>query len=138
MKLFKKTEVIIVAAVLCGVSVMTLPKFSKAGTDERLNTLCGQLQTVRSQLSLYHIQHQQQWPKQATFAEQLTGKTNVKGTTDPVDGDLVFGPYLRSIPVNPFTGGNAVDGRDWYYDEKTGKFVSADGGQTNGIVHKNL
>jgi len=138
MKLFKKTEVIIVAAILCVVSAMTLPKFSKADTDQRLDTLCNQLQLVRSQLSLYHIQHQQQWPRQATFAEQMTGKTNVKGTTNPVDGDLVFGPYLQCIPFNPFTGGNAVDGRDWYYDEKTGKFVSADDGQTRGIVHKNL
>lgn len=138
MKLFKKTEVIVVAAILCGVSAMTLPKFSKAGTDERLNTLCSQLQMVRSQLSLYHLQHDQQWPQRATFVEQLTGKTNVKGTSNPVDGTLVFGPYLQSIPVNPFTGGSAVDGRDWRYDEKTGTFVSADGGQTDGIVHQNL
>ncbi len=138
MKLFKKTEVIIVAAVLCAVSMMTLPKFSKAGTDQRLDTLCSHLQLVRSQLSLYQIHHEQQWPSQSAFVRQMTEKTNVKGNSNPLDGAVVFGPYLQSIPVNPFTGGNAVNGSDWLYDEKTGRFVSADDGQTNGIVHKNL
>lgn len=138
MKTFKKVEVMIVAAILGVISLMALPKFSQAGTDERLNTLCSHLQTVRSQLSLYRIHHDDRWPQQAHFVTQMTGRTNVKGTTNPLDGELVFGPYLKSIPVNPITGGNSVNGGDWSYDETTGKFVSADEGQTHGVVHKNL
>ena len=135
---FSKTEVLIVAAVLTVLGVAVIPQFSQANTDDRLNTLCGALQLVRSQLSLYRVQHDDQWPKQASFAARMTGRTNVKGTFEDTDGVLVFGPYLKSIPVNPFTGGNAVTGGDWYYDETTGKFTAADGGQTKGVVHKNL
>jgi competence protein ComGC len=135
---FSKIEVSIVAAVLTVLGVAVIPQFSQANTDDRLNTLCGNLQLVRSQLSLYRVQHEEQWPRQATFADQLTKRTNVKGSTDLADGVLVFGPYLKSIPANPFTGGNAVNGGDWTYDEATGKFIAADGGQTKGVVHGNL
>ena len=135
---FTRLEVGIVAVVLCAISAITLPKFSQAGTDDRLDTLCSNLQLVRSKLSLYRIQHQYQWPRQATFAAQLTSATNAQGTTDAADGPLVFMPYLKSIPVNPFTGGNAITGGDWSYDETTGRFTADDGGATEGIVHKNL
>lgn len=135
---FSRLEIGLIVVVLCVISVVTLPKFSQAGTDDRLNTLCGNLQLVRSQLTLYRIQHQDQWPRQATFAAQMTSATNTQGTADVTDGPLVFMPYLKSIPVNPFTGGNAVTGGDWSYDETTGRFTAADGGTTQGIVHKNL
>lgn len=137
-KQFSRLEIVIVAAVLCVISAVTLPKFSQANTDDRLNTLCANLQLVRSKLSLYHLQHQGQWPQQAAFAEQMTRATNAKGTTDLADGPLVFMPYLQRIPVNPFTGGNAVTGGDWRYDETTGRFTADDGGTTAGIAHKNL
>lgn len=135
---FKKAEVILVAAILCGVSAMTLPKFSQADTDDRLNTLCANLQTVRSQLSLYHVQHDGQWPELAAFVEQMTGQTNSKGTRDRADGPLIFGPYLQRIPDNPFTGGNSVTGGDWLYDQQTGRFIADDGGSTKGIRHRDL
>jgi competence protein ComGC len=137
-KQFKKLEVVLVAAILCVVSVMTLPTFSGAKSDDRVDGLCGHLQQVRSQLSLYHAHHNNQWPRLATFAEQMTGATNVKGTTDPADGALIFGPYLKTIPVNPFTGGNSIDGGDWLYDEATGRFIADDGGATQGITHRSL
>ncbi len=135
---FKKTEVIIIAAVLCVVAAITLPKFSRAESDQRLTTLCDQLQTVRSQLSLYHVQHEGQWPRIAAFAEQMTRRTNVKGTTDPADGPVVLGPYLECVPANPFTGGSSISGGDWLYDQQTGRFIADDGGATKGLLHKNL
>jgi type II secretory pathway pseudopilin PulG len=130
---FSKVEILIAAAVLCVVSVITLPKFSQASADDRLNTLCNTLQSVRSQLTLYNIQHDGRWPRQTTFAEQMTRMTNLKGSAEAGDGALTFGPYLESIPVNPFTGGNSVTGGDWRYDDKTGKFVADAGGTTRGI-----
>jgi len=137
-KQFSRLEIAVVAGVLVVLGAAVIPQFSQANTDDRLNTLCSNLQSMRSQLSLYRIQHEDQWPRQATFAEQMTGRTNVKGTTDEADGVVVLGPYLKSIPVNPFTGGNAVNGDDWLYDETTGKFTAADEGTTEGIVHENL
>lgn len=135
---FSKAEIAIAAALLCVVSAITLPTFSKAEADDRLNTLCETLQSVRSQITLYNIQHDGRWPVQAAFAEQMTGKTNVKGSTDARDGDVLFGPYLNDIPANPFTGGNAVTGGDWRYDQTSGRFIADDGGQTRGIRHKDL
>lgn len=135
---FSVPEVVIVAAVLGVVSVMTLPKFSQAGTDERLNTLCETLQSVRSQITLYNIHHDGRWPSQVNFVEQMTGKTNVMGITTPRGGAVIFGPYLDSVPVNPFTGGNSITGGDWRYDERTGRFAADDDGVTRGIRHKDL
>lgn len=134
----KKAEVILVAAILGVISLMTMPKFTQATTEQRLDMLCRNLQLVRSGLAKYHLQHNQKWPKQATFVEQMTGKTNLAGTTNAADGELILGPYLDEVPCNPFTGGNRVDGRDWFYDELTGLFRAADSGQTNGIFHRNL
>lgn len=135
---FSVFEVVIVAAVLGVVSVMTLPKFSQAGTDERLNTLCETLQSVRSQITLYNLHHDGRWPAQVNFVEQMTGKTNVMGITSPRSGAVIFGPYLDSVPVNPFTGGNSITGGDWRYDERTGRFAVDDDGVTGGIRHKDL
>jgi hypothetical protein len=137
-KQFSRLEVAVVAGVLVVLGAAVIPQFSQANTDDRLNTLCGNLQLVRSQLSLNRIQHEDQWPRRAVFAEQMTGRTNVKGTMNEAEGVVVYGPYLKSIPANPFTGGNSVDGGDWFYDEETGKFIAADGGSTQGIVHGNL
>lgn len=135
---FSTVEIAIVAAVLCIASAMTLPKFSQAGTDDRLNTLCNTLQSVRSQLTLYNIQHDGRWPAKADFVDQMTGKTNTLGTNCAADGALIFGPYLDSIPANPFTGGNAISGGHWRYDENSGRFAADDDGVTRGIRHKDL
>ena len=35
-------------------------------------------------------------------------KTNTKGTTDVADGALVYGPYIQTIPMNPYTEANTV------------------------------
>jgi general secretion pathway protein G len=135
---FSMFEVAVVAAVLGAVSLMTLPRFSQAGTDQRLNTLCDTLQSVRSQLTLYHVQHDGRWPATADFVDQMTGRTNALGTACAADGALVFGPYLDRIPANPFTGGNTVNGGDWRYDETTGRFAADDEGITRGIRHRDL
>lgn len=135
---FSTIEIVIVAAVLGIASVMTLPKFSKAAADDRLNTLCETLQSVRAKITLYNIQHNGRWPRQKTFVEQMSSITNSKGTTNPLDGEVMFGPYLAEIPANPFTGGNAVTGSDWWYDEKTGRFTADDDGATRDIRHKDL
>ena len=91
--------------------------------DARWQSLGSLLQTVRSQLDLYRIQHD----SHPTHWWQLTEKTNRRGTTDPTDGELAWGPYLQSVPRNPFhdarpTADDPIDGHGWAYDPETGTF----------------
>ena len=85
--------------------------------------LMSDLQTLRSQLELYKVQHHgrgphqfhdgQQWnsdPSPENFVRRLTGRTNSMGHLMPEDGDpsdYTYGPYLKEMPGNPFAEDNA-------------------------------
>ena len=66
------------------------------------------VQTIRSQIALYRLQHEDRFPDLARFPrwEQLTGRTRTDGSPDPVGK---YGPYLNSIPVNPRNGSSEVE-----------------------------
>jgi len=96
--------------------------------DARESALNSDIQTVRSQIELYKIQHLDALPGTVpglTIVDQLTMTTDVSGKTDVVGA---FGPYLCSFPKNPYTGTNTVNTAGptnaWYYDPKTGKFTA--------------
>jgi len=118
-----------------------------AGTSDaqdhaaKLSSLISDLQTIRSQLELYQLQHGG-YPNGITSWEwmgQLTGQTDVRGR--PGTG---FGPYLSNMPANPFNGSCEVlidtDGTippgsrrtygwracGWHFNAITGKFVPND------------
>jgi len=121
-------EILIVVVILGILAAIVIPQFSQASTEAKLNSLMSNLQSMRSQIELYKVQHNDNPPSLANFTAQMTGKTNMDGT---VSDTGEFGPYLQRIPNNPFTGSNTVvasgDG-DWGYDEDTGKIWAADGG----------
>ena len=77
-----------------------MPAASDAKEDaDKLSSLVSDLQTIRSQLALYRVQHGE-YPSGITSREwvaRLTGQTDVRGMpgTD-------FGPYLSCMPTNPF------------------------------------
>lgn len=96
------------------------------GNNARLNALVSSLQTVRSQLELYKVQHNDEYPSLFRFTQQMTGQTDQAGGKGSD-----FGPYLHDIPTNPFTEGNKVGcgdygTSDWFYNEKTGEFRAND------------
>ena len=74
--------------------------------------LTTQLQTLRSQLALYRLQHADTNPDFAKYGwKQLTYKTNTKGQISESTKDLssaVYGPYFMSPPQNPFTKSSEV------------------------------
>ena len=95
--------------------------------DAKDSMLRSDLQTMRSQLELYKIQHLDHWPTLADFHSQLTGMTDPAGQPQVRGQEPCFGPYLRHMPKNPFSGdstvGNGpVGSSDWYYNEATGDF----------------
>jgi hypothetical protein len=97
-----------------------------------------QVHTLRSQVALYRLQHQERLPTLAQLQDGwgvLVRRTYVEGSFVP-DGagprrgpraSHVSGPYLQQPPVNPLTksskvvaAGNATADAGWTYDESTG------------------
>ena len=86
------------------------------------------LQTIRSQLELYKIQHNDQFPAIAELAswKALTQKTDTDGAYSPKG---MFGPYVQAAPANPFTGkthiaaaGSATADDGWSWDAQKEAF----------------
>ena len=131
---FTLVEILIVVVILGILAAIVIPQFTQASTEARENSLKANLQTIRSQIELYKIQHNDDPPTSvATFEDQMTGTTDSAGATTGSD----FGPYLQSIPVNPFTNDNELDatpgnagddGGDWEYVAATGAFHADDSG----------
>lgn len=104
------------------------------------SSLSSQLQTVRSQLELYRMQHRD---RRLTLAQICTW--SVLTETTNVDGfpGIDFGPYLQRAPVNPFTGGLCVGraGRGsaavgWTYNPRTGAIRAVVPRELEGLVYE--
>jgi hypothetical protein len=103
------------------------------------NSLNSQLQTVRSQIELYALQHNDKRPDFRNQGwSQLTQVTRADGRVDPA-GDM--GPYLASLPINHLNNcsriliARSTPQKDFRYpggdcgfifDESTGKFWALD------------
>jgi general secretion pathway protein G len=119
---FTLVEILIVVVILGILAAIVVPQFTSAAQESRENALKMDLHRIRQQIEIYSQQHGSNYPDSAlTFAAQMTMSSNVFGETAAV-GTLGYplGPYLRDIPVNPFTGGRTIgDGEpgtsDWYY-----------------------
>ncbi len=71
------------------------------------SSLIAMLQTIRSQLELYQVQHNGNYPDLTYGWIQLISKTDEHGRTVPL-GMRGFGPYLQLPPVNPFTNNSNI------------------------------
>ena len=135
---FTLVEILIVVIILGILAAIVIPQFTEASNDARVSALVSDLQTVRSQIELYKIQHLDNfpgmndgtWVSTADFVTDLTTKTSLAGVagTD-------YGPYLQKFPTNPFndsavvrdaTGAddpNSESGTDgWWFNPTTGNF----------------
>ena len=108
-------------------AAVVVPQFTSASVDAKLSALKSNLQSVRSQIELYKLQHDYALPTVLNFETAMT------------TSDGTYGPYLQKIPDNPFSSGNSVDGTgDWTYNATSGAFTANDGGTTDGEVHADL
>ena len=104
---FTLVEILIVVIILGILAAVVIPQFTNASEDARLSSTTSQLQTLRSAVELYKLQHRDLYPTSdgtvtGTWAwSRLTGKTNEDGTLNAAGK---FGPYLQAEPVNPLTG----------------------------------
>ena len=108
---FTLVEILIVVIILGILAAIVIPQFTSASQDARKNSLTSQLQTLRSQIELYKLQHLDQLPSALVGAtpnwSQFINKTNSAGTTGTTTA-FPFGPYLQSAPVNSLNASTAV------------------------------
>jgi general secretion pathway protein G len=141
---FTLVEILIVVVILGILAAIVIPQFTEASTEAKLSSLCTDLQTLRSQIELYKIQHNDTPPTFANFTAQMTAQTDITGAagTD-------YGPYMQKIPINQFNNKTALDntgtvGDDvggWEYDQATGSINADDNYDQDGVAgpdHANL
>ena len=108
---FTLVEILIVVIILGILAAIVIPQFTSASQDARKNSLVSQLQTLRSQLELYKLQHLDQLPSTLIGGTpawtQMTVKTNAAGATGTTTA-FPFGPYLQADPVNPLNSSNST------------------------------
>ncbi len=97
---FAMIQVSLVGAICSVGAGIVAPDFSARGTGVEEARFLADIQTVRCQLELYKIQHNEQLPPTQTYASFEQSLTT-RGTDNR-------GPYLQEIPKNPFNGNNAV------------------------------
>ncbi len=141
---FTLVEILIVVIILGILAAIVIPQFSSASNDARLSALANDLQTLRSQLEVYKIQHLDHYPNvqsadsgvtwaasTANFVARMTGKTDKYGQTS----GTTFGPYMQNFSTNAFNGlktvrvdgaaaGAGTDG--WRFDSATSRLAPDD------------
>jgi general secretion pathway protein G len=134
---FTLVEILIVVIILGILAAIVIPQFTNASTSAKISNMASQCQTVKSQISLYSLQHNDVYPGQTTLFSLLTTQTDVNGNITSVApaGGSLYGPYLQATPVNPLTNSSTVavdpglgkaspagtaDG--WDYNASTGAF----------------
>jgi len=116
---FTLVEILIVVVILGILAAIVIPQFSQASNEARESSLKSNLQSLRSQIELYRIQHNEILPADgAELTRVLTEKTDIDGVTW-VSG-TGYGPYMRIVPTNPFTNTSVIGdatgaGVDWLY-----------------------
>src|SRR6476660_2941182 len=115
---FTLVEILIVVIILGILAAIVIPQFTSASQDARKNSLVSQLQTVRSQIELYKLQHLDKLPiglngsagsvVTATAWAEMINRSNVNGSTGTDSTAYPFGPYLQAAPVNPLNANSNV------------------------------
>ena len=128
---FTLVEILIVVVILGILAAIVIPQFTSASEGAKESNLETQLQTIRSQLELYKIQHNDIYPTVPQMFLNLTESTDAAGATT----GTLFGPYLQKDPANPFTAGGAGDvvvatgaaasTNGWTYDSATGETLAS-------------
>jgi type II secretion system protein G len=131
---FTLVEILIVVVILGILAAIVIPQFTEASTEAKTSSLCTDLQSVRSQIELYKIQHNDNLPGVAAgthlgtagFEASMTGQTDIFGV---VGTD--YGPYLQKTPTNQFNNLSTIriDGaapgaatHGWQFNTATGAF----------------
>ena len=122
---FTLVEILIVVIILGILAAIVIPQFTNASTNARESSVLSQLQTLRSEIQLFKLQHDDTIPTLVGTSpacwNQLMQATDLNGTVDTTAG--AYGPYMQSIPDNPLNGnanvtapGSQTSTTGWTYD----------------------
>src|SRR5687768_3156924 len=109
---FTLVEILIVVIILGILAAIVIPQFTNASEDARRSSMTSQLQTLRSQIELFKLQHKDQFPgfpagggalDPDEFWRHLTTKTDELGVASAAA--TAFGPYLQNKSVNKLVPG---------------------------------
>ncbi|MBS0209011.1 MAG: prepilin-type N-terminal cleavage/methylation domain-containing protein [Planctomycetes bacterium] len=127
---FTLVEILIVVVIMAILAATVVPQFSNSTGDAKTGTARFNLNTLRSQIELYKSQHNGAMPTQAMT--ELISSTNNTGTIG-TGANFPYGPYIQTIPMNPYTNSNTVvaaganpptatvSGAGWLFDLTSGK-----------------
>lgn len=96
---FTLVEILIVVVILGILAAIVIPQFTNASSEAKLSSLKSNLQSIRAQIELFKIRNDDCAPTVANFVTKMT--------TRDANGN---GPYLQSIPTNPYTNSSNVVG----------------------------
>ncbi len=138
---FTLVEILIVVVILGILAAIVVPQFTEASGEAKEARLLQDLQSARSQIELYKLQHNGDLPGTVAgvaFTASMTGYTDQFGAVAVAGAAGTYGPYLQKIPSNPFVavavidtveegvvapgGGNA----GWNFNTTTGAFHADD------------
>ena len=100
---FTLVEILIVVIILGILAAIVIPQFTNASQDARKSSLKSTVQSVRSQIELYKLEHGDQLPNivgSGTNWAPLTTVTTYNGKD--------FGPYMHQQPKNGMTDTSSV------------------------------
>ena len=114
---FTLIEILIVVIILGILAAIVIPQFTNASKEAKQSSLVTMVQSLRSQIALFKLQHNDYLPGTnplngatfdgAVFWDQMTLFSDVNGATNATK-TAVFdkGPYMQSIPKNPLCPDN--------------------------------
>ena len=137
---FTLVEILIVVVILGVLAAIVIPSFSQASGDSNLTNLKANLQTVRTQIQLYKVQHSDLLPGQTTIGGNVTEADFLTAMTV---SDGTYGPYMGKFPVNIFESDAAKrsaitcvndasaspsgsEGTGWWFNAANGEFRACD------------
>lgn len=132
---FSLVELVIVIVIISVIAAIAIPRLTRGANNAGSAALKGDLAVLRNAIELYRAEHEGKFPTEANFVNQLTQYSNVAGTsfatTANVGTGIVYGPYLKAVPVVPVgtnkgdSGVAAADaaGVGWIYDQTNGNIT---------------
>ncbi len=126
---FTLIEILIVVIILGILAAIVIPQFTNASDDARKSSTASQLQTLRSAVELYKLQHGDSYP---TSGGSVTGTWDwnlLLGTSLSYDSKTV-GPYMQQTPMNPLAGrsvmGTSASATNGWYIQADGRIFGVD------------
>ncbi len=142
LRAFSMVELIIVVAIIGVISAIAVPRVTRAAARSRVASVKADLRTVTEAIFRYSAEHPGRSPAHdknglidtsgTDFSRRLTQNTTEFGDSG---AGAIFGPYLASIPTNPFNDLATVriDGpaagagtHGWRFDTTTWEFLADD------------